>query len=120
MIYTFELKFKKISGIGKNNFGVTRNGIHYPKKNFINFRGEAIRQIIKQLPSNFRTIKNECKLNIIYCPADKRTRDATAIIDAIFHIFEKAGIIENDNQIKQIEYSEKTNQDFTFLITLQN
>jgi len=122
MIIDFRISIDKISGIGKNNFGITRNGIHYPKKNFVIFRNKFITEIKKQLSnkSDFKTITIPVKLTLWYKPKDKIRRDATAILDAIFHILEYCEVIENDNLIKRIEYQElNMDCDFNFYIRLE-
>lgn len=122
MIIDFRISIDKISGIGKNNFGITRNGIHYPKKNFVIFRNKFITEIKKQLSNklNFKTITIPVKLTLWYKPNDKIKRDATAVLDAVFHILEHCNILENDNLIKRIDYQElNMDCDFNFYIRLE-
>ncbi len=121
MICEFKIKLDKLSGIGKNNYGVSRNGIHYPKKSFVEFRNNVLRQILQQKKTDFTTINYPVKIILWFNPPDKRKRDATAILDAIFHCLEKARIIEDDNYIKRIDYQEVHFQDnCIFYIRLEN
>lgn len=122
MIIDFKIKIDKISGIGKNNFGITPKGIHYPKKNFKIFREKFITEIKKQLSNrtDFETIRNSVKLTLWYKPNDRRTRDATAVLDAIFHILEYCNVLENDSLVKKIDYQELSMDcDFNFYIKLE-
>jgi len=123
MLLELKINIDKVSGVGKNNFGITKNGIHYPKKNFKIFREKFITEIKKQLSNktDFKTINIPVKLTLWYKPLDKRMRDATAILDAVFHIFEYCRIIENDALIKKIDYQELNMEtDFVFYIRLES
>jgi len=103
----FNIKVDKVSGVGKNNYGVTRTGIHYPKKNFVEFRQKFISQIQSNLLGKpIRTICEPCFLEVRYSPNDKRKRDATAILDALFNILETIKIVSDDSLIKKIIYEE--------------
>ena len=81
---------------GKNNMGVTRDGRHYPKPEFAKWRSEMIHQITKQLPTGFKTITEPTNVKLTYFAGDKRRRDMPAIIDALFHVLERANIVEDD------------------------
>lgn len=113
-----KLKFDKISGIGKNNFGVSRNGIHYPKKQFIKFRNACIAQILTQRP--LKSFISPVCMKVVYNPPDNRKRDATAILDALFHILEYSGILKDDSLVVRVEYTKinDKNSDYTFLLQL--
>jgi len=90
----------QISG-GKNQMGVTRNGIHYPKKNFSEWRLNTeyqLKQQMKKMPE-FSTINQPVNAIFNYIAGDNRRRDATAILDAVFHVLERMGIVEDDRLI---------------------
>ena len=94
----FELK-SDFKGVGKNNMGVTKTGIHYPKPAFVAWR----QSIIKQLPKSYPRITTADYLwHFSYTPADKRRRDITAILDGLFHCFERANIVKDDSLIKNV------------------
>lgn len=86
---------------GKNNYIVSRKGKHIPTKTFERWRDEAVYLIRQQ--SLHRNINNP---NLIWkftiCPQDNIKRDATAILDAIFHCLERSRLITNDNIIKNL------------------
>ena len=90
---------------GKNNMGVTRMGFHYPKPAFVKWRAETIAQLQKQIPPGFVAI---CDYNrkyvFIYTPEDKRRRDLPAVLDALFHCFEKVGLVADDCYICNVEF----------------
>lgn len=114
---TIKLKLNKLSGVGKNNFGVTRKGIHYPKSGFVKFRNECLSQIYSQKP--LKSFLSPVCMRIWYNPPDKRKRDSTAILDALFHILEKAGILKDDSLVEKIDYQKLNgNYNFTFFIEI--
>jgi len=120
ILYSFSIELDKVAGVGKNNYGVTRTGIHYPKKNFVIFKNKVLNQILKvKYENKIETINQECKLTLYYYPSDRRKRDATSILDAIFNILETARIIQDDSFIKEIEYKElRQPSEYTFHIIL--
>jgi len=116
----FKLQINKVSGLGKNNYGITRSGIHYPRKSFKIFKNKLLPQILAvKFKQRIDIINKPCKLILYYYPKDNYKRDATAVLDAIFNILETAGIISDDNLIKEIEYKElRQPSDYTFHIIL--
>ena len=81
---------------GKNGMGVTRTGRHYAKPTFKRWRDDAVRQIRCQLPSGWQPIEVPCNVRLDYVAGDKRRRDMPAVLDAIFHALEKAGVVADD------------------------
>ena len=81
---------------GKNNMGRTKTGKSYPKKLFADWRAEAIRQIRAQLPSGWTPIAVPVNVRIDYVAEDRRRRDMPAVLDAIFHCMERAGVVKDD------------------------
>ncbi len=81
---------------GKNNMVVTRTGQHFPKKSWAIWRDAAVREIVSQLPPVFTPIDKPCNMTMHYVSGDKHRRDMPAIIDAIFHVLEKAGVVTDD------------------------
>ena len=84
---------------GKNNMGVSRDGHHYPNKKWAAWRNEAVAQVKRQLPTTFRTITTPINMRLDYVAGDRCRRDMPAIIDSIFHVLEKSGIVSDDTLI---------------------
>jgi Holliday junction resolvase RusA-like endonuclease len=87
---------------GKNQIQISfRHGrIHkYPNKRFVAWRDNATKQIGQQ-----PTLKGDVHMHVTYTPGDLIRRDVTGMLDALFHLLEHTGIVENDNQIKAIAW----------------
>lgn len=93
---TLKLTFKGQIVGGKNNLIVTRSGHRFPKKSWAQWRDRQVEDIKSQLPPNFEMITKPCQIEIQYVASDKRRRDMPAILDSIFHVMEKAGVIADD------------------------
>jgi len=117
MIFDVKIKTQPL-GVGKNNYIVLKNGMHVPRSSFKKWKKQAYAEILEQ-KGHWKTWSKNCKLKVIYNPRDHYKRDATAILDAVFHILEEARVITNDNQIKQIDYQEVNGEyDFCLYIRL--
>ena len=79
--------------------GVTRTGRHYAKPTFARWRDDAVRQIQNQIPVGFRQIFETCKVRLDYVAGDKRRRDMPAVLDAVWHVLEKSGVVKDDTLI---------------------
>ena len=92
---------------GKNNMIVLRNGMHIPKPEWARWRDEVVSSMLKQkAPHQPRfPIEERVSLRIDYIPGDLRRRDVPAILDSIFHCLERAGIVKDDSQIKDLVFS---------------
>ena len=44
---------------------------------------------------------------IHYWPGDKRTRDVPGMVDALWHVLQKVGFVEDDSQFKHVEWIEE-------------
>lgn len=97
---------------GKNSIKTTRTGRRYPTKRFVVWRDEAETQLRKHLlalvfrwaiilPKPMRV-----KLVVQYYPGDLIRRDVPGMLDAICHVLEIAGIVEDDAQIKAVDWQE--------------
>lgn len=84
---------------GKNNMIVTRTGKHFPKASWAKWRDEKVAEVKRQLPAGFKTINEPVNVRLTYVAGDKRRRDQPAIIDSLFHVLEKAGVVEDDTLI---------------------
>lgn len=81
---------------GKNNMIVTRTGLHFPKPEWAKWRNAMVAVVRSQLPTDWQPIDAPCLVKLTYIAGDKRRRDQPAIIDAIFHVLEKAGVVTDD------------------------
>lgn len=93
------LTIKGIIRGGKNNMIVTRTGRHYPKPAWAKWRDETVANVSGQLPRNWRPINKPMNITLHYVAGDKRRRDMPAIIDSIYHVLEKAGVVEDDTYL---------------------
>ena len=92
---------------GKNNMGVTRTGIHYPKPLFREWRDRVIHDLkLTMSESKDSCVYFDCPMlmRVFYWHGDNRRRDVPAMLDGLFHCFERAGLIKDDSLIKQIEW----------------
>lgn len=101
-----ELHFKGQVRGGKNNMCISRNGNHYPSPKFVEWRNNMFRQIKEQLPKIVTITDKKAKWIFEYTPDDNRRRDLPAILDALFHVLERAIIVSDDSIIKNIEFTE--------------
>lgn len=92
---------------GKNNMGVTRSGIHYPKPSFVLWRNQTVAQILVQKPPGFKPIDNaDWVWTFSYTPEDNRRRDMPATLDAVFHCLEKTNIVTDDRWIQDAHFKQ--------------
>ena len=87
---------------GKNHVQITRTGRRYPNKSFSDWRDDMLGQIAYK----GKPLQGRVSLSAWYVPGDRLRRDAPGILDALLHLFEKAGILEDDAQIKQVNWTE--------------
>lgn len=81
---------------GKNNLVVTRSGHRFPRKSWAAWRDDAVRQVKAQLPTGWKPIDEDCAVFFDYWTGDKRRRDMPAILDSVWHVLEKAGVVTDD------------------------
>jgi len=81
---------------GKNSVQTTKTGRRYPNKVWAKWRDAAVREVAMQIPKDWRAISEPTNIRMEYWAGDKRRRDMPAIIDAAFHVLEKAGFTEDD------------------------
>ena len=86
---------------GKNNMIVLRNGMHIPKKDFVEWRAKMVKQIYEQRPP-VGPIDQPCSIDIRYVPGDLRTRDIPGMVDALFHVLEYSKTVRNDFLFKNL------------------
>ena len=81
---------------GKNNMVVTRDGKHFPKREWAKWRDEAVEQVKAQLHRNHVPFSKPVLVTFGYYAGDKRRRDEPAIKDAVWHVLERAGVVHDD------------------------
>ncbi len=97
MIFTFTFDGQLPSG--KNSIIITRTGKRFPSKRFSDWKKLAIPKLKLEMQDygldNFPILK-PCSVFIDYIPSDRRRRDVPGVIDAIWHVLEKCGIVSDD------------------------
>ena len=78
---------------------VTRSGHRFPRKSWAKWRDEAVNQVKSQLPINFETLTERVNVRLTYLAGDLRRRDQPAILDSIFHVLERSGVVQDDTLI---------------------
>jgi len=81
---------------GKNSVQTTKTGRRYPNKVWAKWRDAAVREVAAQIPKGWKPISEPTNIRMEYWAGDNRRRDMPAIIDAAFHVLEKAGFTEDD------------------------
>lgn len=88
---------------GKNQVLMTRDGRKYPNARFKAWREEAARQLrgqrLRRTPYQHRL-----KIEVSYTPGDKRKRDVSGILDALFHLLERVGLVKDDSQFCDVQF----------------
>lgn len=87
---------------GKNAVQVTRTGQRYPKQRFKNWKTEAMRQLKAQ---RIHRYTGPIILLVRYTPGDKIRRDVPGLLDSLCHLLEYAGIVKDDAQVKNVEWT---------------
>lgn len=80
---------------GKNAIKITRTGRRYPDQRFVLWRANAL----CQLPARRPLFKGPVQLIVDYVPGDQRRRDMPGMLDALLHLLEKAGLVQDDAQV---------------------
>ena len=104
MSITFTLSQQLPSG--KNAVVVTRSGHRFPAKRFTDWREKALIELQRQCDGYPQPIRERIALIVDYTPGDKRTRDVAGMLDAICHLLERSGLIENDGLIRDCTWHE--------------
>lgn len=74
---------------------ITRTGHRFPAKRFVTWRADALTQLQEQgIPR--LGIDYPVTVRIIYWPSDKRRRDVPGLVDALWHLLEKYGVVKDD------------------------
>ena len=79
------------SGKNQQQLAMVRGRImKFPNKRFKEWRAAATQQLIMQAPLPFRTFTKPLEIRVNYWAGDLIKRDATGLLDALFHLFELA------------------------------
>ncbi|MDH5738704.1 MAG: hypothetical protein OEY77_00095 [Nitrospira sp.] len=98
MPFIFTLRMQIPSG--KNAVQITRNGHRYPNKRFKKWRDEAMSQV-----GNTPVFKGPVSMTVDYTPGDNIRRDVPGLLDALCHLIEKIGTVEDDAQVKCVQWT---------------
>ena len=91
---------------GKNRIIVTRDGRRIPDKRFIQWRTDAMQQLLIGKVLN-GTFEKPVALSVVYTPGDLRTRDVTGMADALFSLLAYAGVVKDDGLIRELHWREE-------------
>ena len=92
---------------GKNAILITRSGHRYPNVLFAKWSHMAVLQVNAQLMGGKRMppIDSADYLwQFDYVPEDRRLRDVPAILDAVFHVLEKAKVVADDRWVANLVF----------------
>jgi len=100
-----QLPSGKTSG---TEIGYRKNGSRYmrPSDRFVAWRNKAEKEILLQRHGWPTALKMALPLRVplvmtvSYRPFDNRTRDVPGMVDALFHLLEHVGLVENDGLIQ--------------------
>ena len=87
---------------GKNRILTTRKGRRYPTGKFKVWRAV----MLSQLPRVERPFVGRVALTVTYTPGDRIRRDLPGILDALLHVLERGGIVQDDAQVKRLFWEE--------------
>ena len=88
---------------GKNHVGITRTGRRYPLKAWAEWRDQVVAELRVLFP-NPEMIRAPARMVARYWNKDLKRRDVPAMVDAIFHCIERAGLIEDDGLIRTVHW----------------
>lgn len=91
---------------GKNHVMLTSSGHRYPNRIFAQWRNKAVLEVKQQFFE--RTFDVPCEVYVDYTPEDNRRRDVPALMDGVWHVLERAGVIKDDTLFKDVTW--KTNK----------
>jgi|SRR3990167_838690 len=99
----FEFKIHGPIKGGKNHIMITRTGHRYPNPKFAAWRDEVVNGLVPMIGA-YR-FDAPVSIKVIYTPFDLKRRDMPAMLDSIFHCMEKAGLIEDDCLVKDLQWT---------------
>lgn len=89
---------------GKNAVRTTRNGHHYPQARFKKWREDCTIQMKAQRNIPKTPIDYPVHLKVDYWAGDKRTRDVSGMLDALFHLLVYCKVIADDGLIRDVTW----------------
>lgn len=100
---TGQLPSGKTSGV-KEGYRNDGSKYRYPNKRFTNWRAEALVQLLEQQSRPIQPLAYPVSLTCDYWPGDHRTRDVSGMLDALFHLLGKAGVLKDDGLIYNVTW----------------
>lgn len=84
---------------GKNHVQMTRTGRRYPLARWAAWRDEIVRHVQAVMAAHGGPfpVTAPCRCLLIFTHADRRRRDIPGLMDALYHVFERAGLIADDS-----------------------
>lgn len=86
---------------GKNAVQTTRTGKRYPGKRFKAWRDEAMGQLSYPVTE----FTGPVSMIVDYVPGDNIRRDVPGLLDALCHLIEKVGLVQDDAQVKSVRWT---------------
>lgn len=82
-----------------------RNGrvIKYANKRFVDWRKDAAAQIMRHGVKG--TMAKPVSLACVYTPGDRRVRDVSGMLDALFHVLVYSKILKDDGLIYDVTWT---------------
>lgn len=80
---------------------MSRRGRHYPNPEWAAWRDDVVSELSMMHGDLFDT---PVRMKVVYTPNDLKRRDMPAMLDSIFHIMEKAGLIKDDFLVKDLTW----------------
>lgn len=113
MILIFEGKMQS----GKNRVLITRTGHRYPTKRFAEWRDQMVAQAGRQTLGVARgcyrgdverlgVFLDPVRVVMRYTPGDLIRRDAPGVMDALWHVLERARVVADDALIQEVRYEQ--------------
>lgn len=93
--------------------------VRYPNQRFTKWRKEAAVEIMQQKHTGPRwPLKGQLSATISYCPMDCRLRDVPGMMDALWHLLEHCGIVEDDGQLQDVTWKRDEMQSYCVDLTI--
>lgn len=78
----------------------------YPNARFETWRARAMSQLMQQgIQRHTYTIP--LGVEIAYTPGDRRVRDIPGMMDALWHVLQKVGFVDDDKQFRAVIWTEQ-------------
>ena len=62
-------------------------------------------EVLAQVKAADKPLNGPLVMNVQYVSLDRRTRDIPGMVDALFHLLEFCGLIEDDGQIQSLYWA---------------